>query len=127
MIEKTPGTSQRVEKFRESILGPSNELPDNYDTPKIRYSHQILSVYDRKGQFHSQPFYAKTIAVGVLNLIPVCQDKNSMLNRFPKDHVLVRIGEFDEITGHIDALVTPEIVTEIEALLQLQNTEENRE
>lgn len=68
----------------------------------------LLCIYDKKAETYGAPIIAPNLAVATRNFAAACQDKNSIMAKFPEDIEIKCIGTFDERTGKIEA---KEIVT----------------
>lgn len=79
----------------------------------------ILSVHDSKAEAFIQPFFAQTVAVGLRMFEAASNDTNTDFNRFAGDYTLFELGTFDQITGQLEMLKTP---NNLGLALQFRNT-----
>jgi len=70
----------------------------------------VLAVFDHKVRAYAQPFFAQTVASGERSFIAACDDKTSLLARFPVDYGLFHVGWFDDSSGMLEPLTPPVFV-----------------
>lgn len=68
---------------------------------------KMFSVYDSKGQFYSNPFFAKSSAEAIRSFEMGVRDPSTMLSKFPGDFILFELGEFDEVHASFKLLKAP--------------------
>jgi len=68
---------------------------------------KILSVFDSKVQAYSTPFFMRTRAEALRGWQEVVNDPSTAFNKHPEDYTLFELGEFNEDTGAIKPLETP--------------------
>lgn len=79
----------------------------------------IVALYDKVADLFMQPMFVKSVGVAYRSL----QDEaarggeNNQLAAHPKDFQLFKVGSYDDHTGVITALKAPELLVEIEALV----------
>jgi len=66
--------------------------------PKMR----IYSVYDEKAEEFSPPFFQANDRMAQRMITESAKGNGSMLNAYPEDFKLYRIGEFDTTSGDIN-------------------------
>lgn len=64
-------------------------------------THIVFSIYDTKAENYSQPFIQTTTGLGLRFLEQLANDKQTVVSRYPEDHILFRLGEWDQRTGSI--------------------------
>lgn len=57
------------------------------------------SIHDTKSETFNPPFYQKNAGEAIRSFTKIVNDKNSVLNEFPEDYVLVEIGQWDDEKG----------------------------
>ena len=72
--------------------------------------HLILSVHDVKGECYQRPLIAKTKGEALRGFIDAVNDPNFEFFKHPEDYTLFHIGFFDDGTGLVEPLPTPEPV-----------------
>lgn len=68
---------------------------------------KIYSVRDSKGEFYEKPFYAHTHGEAERMFHQAVNSPETSLNKYPTDFDLYHLGDYDNITGKIQALDTP--------------------
>lgn len=69
---------------------------------------QIFSVYDSKSESWLQPYYSLTVNSGMRAFSDICRDEAHSFYQNGGDYTLFHLGEFDQSTGDIQKLHTPE-------------------
>lgn len=64
--------------------------------------HRIFSIYDTKGEFHSPPFYQKTVGMAIRAFKDTAADRNTTIAAHPEDFILFSLGEFEDRNGTFD-------------------------
>lgn len=72
---------------------------------------KIFSIRDSKGEIYNQPFFQKTHGEAERNFRELVKDEKSMISKYPDDFDLYYLGQFDDQTGVIQHLDTPQHVT----------------
>jgi hypothetical protein len=72
---------------------------------------KIYSIRDAKTEYFSAPFFNHTHGEAERNFKKACDDKNSNLNQFPEDYDLYCLGDYDDNSGQITPLDTPQHIT----------------
>jgi uncharacterized protein len=78
---------------------------------KKRKTMQTLKMYsirDQKAGAYHAPFYQKSHGEAERAFHQVANDPKSTINQYPTDFDLYYIGEFDDETGKVSALATPQ-------------------
>lgn len=68
---------------------------------------KIYSIRDSKGEMFNTPFFQKTHGEAERSFRNVVKDERSLPSQYPEDFDLYYLGEFDDVTGQIQALDTP--------------------
>lgn len=92
----------------------------------MKPSHHAFAVKDVKTGLFERPFFDKTIQGAIRNLTVVVADPKSLLNRYPKDYQLYKVGSWFEEIGYLEPTEPLQLLCEIEALMP-QAQEQNRE
>lgn len=71
-------------------------------------SLRVYSIRDAKAEVYNQPWFAKTHGEAERNFAQLARDPKSMVGQFPEDYDLYFIGSYNDQTGVIDALETPQ-------------------
>lgn len=69
---------------------------------------KIYSIRDAKAENFNPPFYAQTHGIAERNFRQLVNDEKSQVNKYPTDFDLYYIGEFDDNSGKIQSLDTPQ-------------------
>ena len=70
-------------------------------------THVVFSIYDSKAESFSTPFIQTTVGLAIRFLETLTKDPQTALNKYPEDHTLFRIGEWDERKGEIKMDTAP--------------------
>lgn len=62
-----------------------------------------FSVRDVKAEHFNRPMFVNAVGEAMRGFQMECQDPESMLHRFPDDFTLFKVGEFDQVTGYLEA------------------------
>lgn len=71
---------------------------------------KMYSIRDAKGEIFNPPFYKKTHGEAERDFHQLCKDEKSMPAQYPEDYDLYFIGTYDDATGKINSLDTPQHV-----------------
>lgn len=63
--------------------------------------HEIYSIQDTKSQTFNPPFYQKNVGEALRTFTKLVSDPQSILNQYPEDFILVRLGQFCDDSGEI--------------------------
>lgn len=72
---------------------------------------KIYSIRDAKAGIFNKPFYAITHADAERSFTKLSNDKQSMVGEFPEDFDLYYVGIYDDNTGKIEPLDTPQHIS----------------
>lgn len=61
----------------------------------------VFAVFDVKAGHFSRPFFSVALGEALRSFQMECERGESMLNRYPEDYYLARLGTFDQISGVI--------------------------
>lgn len=64
---------------------------------------KIFSIYDEKADAYNQPFFSPTVATAIRSCEEAIADSQSPFHAHASDYSLFELGEFDQLTGEIDA------------------------
>lgn len=79
---------------------------------------QIFSIRDSKGDLYGQPFFQKTPGEAERSFKTLINDEKSMPSKYPEDFDLYQLGKFDDATGKITPLDTPQHLVKAVSLKQ---------
>jgi len=68
---------------------------------------KLFSVYDTKVEAYQLPFHLHTVAEAKRAFAEVARDRNNRIGKYPEDHCLFELGEFDDSTGRCTSLPAP--------------------
>lgn len=69
---------------------------------------KIFSIRDSKGEIYNTPWFKKTHGEAERDFREAAKDDKSYLSKYPEDYDLYYIGEYDDQTGTIKPLDTPQ-------------------
>lgn len=69
---------------------------------------KMYSIRDAKGEIFNAPFYKKTHGEAERDFAELCKDEKSLVNKYPEDFDLYHVGIYDDQTGKISSLDTPQ-------------------
>ena len=69
---------------------------------------KLYSVRDSKGEIFNPPYFAKTHGEAERNFKRLVNDSQSMPSHYPEDYDLYYVGDFNDATGVLNALDTPQ-------------------
>lgn len=81
----------------------------NHKQEKNMHS-KIFSIHDQKAEYFNTPFFNKTHGEAERNFRTAVQDPKTTLNKHPEDFDLYYMGTYDDQSGEIKSLKTPEFV-----------------
>jgi len=79
--------------------------------------HKIYSVRDSKAEVYLQPFLQKTHGEAERSFLRLAKDDKTNVGQFPEDFDLYHVGSFDDQTGVIENLATPQHVVKAAHLI----------
>lgn len=83
--------------------------------------HKMYSVRDSKGEIFHPPFYQKTHGEAERTFNKLVHDDKSMIAQYPDDFDLYYLGEYDDQSGKISSLNTPQHITKAVMLKSARN------
>lgn len=83
---------------------------------------KIYSIRDAKGEIFNQPFYKKTHGEAERDFQTLCKDEKSMPHQYPEDFDLYFLGHYDDQTGKIQSLDTPQHITKAVNVISRKET-----
>lgn len=83
---------------------------------------KLFSVRDSKAGVFNTPFFKPTQAEAERDFHRLAHDPSSMVEQYPEDFDLYYIGEFNQNTGKLKTLETPEHIVKA-TLVQKQNAQ----
>lgn len=81
---------------------------------------KMFSIRDSKGAIYNQPMFARSHGEAERAFQTEAQNTNSMINKFPEDFDLFFIGTYDDQTGKVDPLPTPQHIVKAADLNRTQ-------
>ncbi|AXH77416.1 MAG: nonstructural protein [Microviridae sp.] len=84
----------------------------------------LMCLHDIKAELYLNPFCVGTMGIAYRMLADEVGRKgtDSQLAAHPEDYLLVRLGSFDETTGEVIVLKTPEMVCNLRDLVVQVNS-----
>lgn len=82
---------------------------------------QIFSIRDSKGAFYDKPFYQHNEQEAIRSFRNVSLDQRSQIHTNPEDYDLYHLGTYDNITGKIQSLDTPQHIVKANSFTALQS------
>lgn len=70
----------------------------------------VLAVFDVALKAYGRPFVAPTVPAAERAVADEVNTAGTPLNKFPQDFRLFVVGHFDDETGKLDPLVSPDLV-----------------
>lgn len=71
---------------------------------------KVYSIRDAKAEVFNTPFFQKTHGEAERSFRQLCNDEKSTVATFPEDYDLYYLGEYDDNTGKMSSLDTPQHV-----------------
>lgn len=71
---------------------------------------KVFSIRDSKAEIYNQPFFNKSHGEAERNFQMLIADEKSMVSKYPEDFDLYFIGTYDDESGKLDPLPTPQHV-----------------
>lgn len=66
---------------------------------------KVFAVYDSKALLYDRPFFVNTVGSAVRAFSDAVQDKNAVFAKHPGDYQLYEIGNYDDCSGLLTALI----------------------
>jgi len=79
--------------------------------------HSVLAVFDEKAEAFAQPFFQNSDVLAVRAFTAAAQDKESLLNKFPRDYALYKLGTYDDNLGRFENLDRPQMLVSAQQVL----------
>lgn len=73
-------------------------------------SKSVVAIRDLKASAFLYPHFEVSDGVSVRSFGDSVNDERSLISQHPQDYQLFKVGEFDERTGLITPLLTPELL-----------------
>lgn len=70
--------------------------------------HLLFSIYDTAAEFYSPPFHQKSKGLAIRAFGETAANKETSIGLHPNDFTLFAIGTFDDSSGTIAPLITPQ-------------------
>lgn len=70
--------------------------------------HKVYSIRDAKGEIFNFPFYKKTHGEAERDFTTLVNDPKSTVFNFPEDFDLYYLGSYDDVSGKLITLDTPQ-------------------
>lgn len=80
---------------------------------------KVFSVRDSKAGVYNTPFFQHQIGEAERTFRKLVNDNQSMISQFPDDYDLYYLGDYDDQTGVINALQTPQHIVKAVNLMPL--------
>lgn len=77
----------------------------------------LVSVRDVVSKSYDHPRCFRTVGEAVRAFEQTCKDPKSSFAQNPSDYMMEQIGSFDELSGHIDVLEKPLLLTTAKQIL----------
>lgn len=68
----------------------------------------MFSIRDTKGEIFNPPYFAKTHGEAERQFKTLTNDSKSTINQYPEDFDLYYLGDYDDQTGKLKSLDTPQ-------------------
>lgn len=69
---------------------------------------KMFSIRDTKGEIFNPPYFAKTHGEAERQFKTLTNDSKSTINQYPEDFDLYYLGDYDDQTGKLKSLDTPQ-------------------
>lgn len=69
---------------------------------------KVYSVRDAKGEIFNTPFFKRTHGEAERDFVACTRDPKTQIQQFPEDYDLYFLGEYDDQTGKLNTLDTPQ-------------------
>lgn len=78
---------------------------------------KIFTIRDAKAEAFLQPFFKLTHGEAERDFTSLKRDPKSMISQYPEDYDLYFLGEYDQVTGTVEPLPTPQHLLKAAALI----------
>lgn len=75
---------------------------------KFQMQLKMYSIRDSKAEAFNPPFYKNTHGEAERDFTTLVRDEKSQVHQYPEDYDLYYVGSWDQITGKIEPLDTPQ-------------------
>jgi len=82
---------------------------------------RVYSIRDAKAEVYNQPWFAKTHGEAERNFTQLTRDQKSQVSQFPEDYDLYYLGTYDDQTGMVESLGTPQHMIKAIAVVNRDN------
>lgn len=72
---------------------------------------KVYSIRDAKAEIFNPPFYKKTHGEAERDFSTLCRDEKAMPAQYPEDFDLYYLGTYDDVSGKLTPLDTPQHIT----------------
>lgn len=72
---------------------------------------KMYSIRDAKAEAFNPPFYKKTHGEAERDFTELTKSPDSMVHKYPEDYDLYYCGTYDDQTGLVESLTTPQHIT----------------
>jgi hypothetical protein len=79
---------------------------------------KIYTIRDSKAEVYTTPFYKKTHGEAERDFRSMSNDDKTTINKYPEDFDLYYLGEYNDNTGFIESLETPQHIVKAVNCLQ---------
>jgi len=80
---------------------------------------KAFTIRDSKGEVFNTPFFQKTHGEAERSFMELTRDPKSMVSKYPDDFDLYYIGEYDDQTGVVKSLETPQHLAKAATIKQV--------
>lgn len=81
---------------------------------------KMYSLRDAKADIFHPPFYKKTHGEAERDFTELTRDEKSMISKYPEDYDLFYCGEYDDQTGLVESLKTPQHIAKAITVINRQ-------
>lgn len=78
---------------------------------------KIYSIRDSKAEIFNFPFFQKTHGEAERTFLQLVNDETTQIGKFPEDFDLYYLGTYDDQSGKVDVLDTPQHITKAISLV----------
>jgi len=82
---------------------------------------KIFTIRDSKGEVYNTPFFQKSHGEAERSFRELVNDEKSMVSKYPDDFDLYFVGEYNDQTGTISSLETPQHVVKAVNVKRITN------
>jgi len=69
----------------------------------MQLRQSVFSIFDSKAEAYNLPFFSPSKPAAIRSFIDAINDESTTLSKHPEDYFLYYIGEFDALTGYLEA------------------------